>query len=148
VAEQETFTRELRRIKDIEAEQALIKHHKRQIASHQQAVEEAEARLAVLMRPTVSMDVAAAPDEPTEPKPREPAEPAAKPEPEPDEPVAAAIVRAAKDLYPTGTGTAPRKEIVAVIEARLATEALAAGKPPPGELSRDRVGRALKWRKG
>jgi hypothetical protein len=71
VAEQEALTRQLRRVKDIEAEQALIEHHEHQAliadrraaefvedaASHRQAAGEARARLAVLMRPAYSVSV-------------------------------------------------------------------------------------------
>jgi hypothetical protein len=40
---------DLRRMKDIEAERALIKHHEREAANHHQAAREAQARLAFLM---------------------------------------------------------------------------------------------------
>ena len=177
---------DFRRMMDIEAEQALAERLERQAtaadrraaeaareaASYRQGAREARARVAVLIRPSCSVGIAAAaPDVPGDPQsndrppvvpppgdrlpvdPVELADPAAAGTPKPgnplsDEPVAAAIVRMAKDLYPDGVDAVIRKVALAGINEALATEARNSGKPPPPPISRDRVSRALGWRKG
>jgi hypothetical protein len=177
---------DLRRMRDIEAGQAAIKRLEHQAAaadrrsqeaaheaaSYRQEAKDERVRLAVLMRSSRSVGIAAAaPDVPGDPQsndrppvvpppgdrlpvdPVEPADPAAAGTPKPgdprsDEPVAAAIVRVAKDLYPDGVDAVIRKVAFAGINDALATEARNSGKPPPPPVSRDRVSRALGWRKG
>jgi hypothetical protein len=139
-------TTDLRRMKDIEAERALIEHHDRQAANHHQAAREARARLAFLMGPDNSGSIAgAAADAPTEFKPTA-VEPSSGDHP-PIETLTDAIVRVAKILYPDGTGAVMHKVAFTAIDDLLAAEAIAAGKPPP-KILRDRVSRALGWRKG
>jgi hypothetical protein len=134
---------DLRRMKDIEAERALIKHHEREAANHHQAAREAQARLAFLIGPDNSVGVAGvAPDAPKS----QAVEPSLEDHP-PTETQAEAIVRVAKALYPGGTGAVMHKLAFAAIDDALAAEAITAGKPPP-KILRDRVSRALGWRKG